>query len=180
MSRRRVGGVRRVAAPCVPVRAPRARRHIGCVGLVILATPCVGFVAIAAFSAYTQSTVGNRLAEASATVPVLANAVTHYCQRMHDPGASPFPDAMGPTLTTPGSAAQMPTVDPRWHTLEFGPNRPQYYAYSIERPDASSLRVLAEGDLDDDGVRSRYEVACTAVGPQACTCGELVVTNEYE
>ncbi len=153
---------------------------VGCVWLAVPLVFCGGFFALGAFSAYEQDAWGNRASEASALVPILANSVTLFCPRMHDPGASPFPDAMGPTLARPGSAAQMPSLDPRWRLLEFHPSQPQYYAYSIERPDASTLRVVAEGDLDDDGVRSRYTVDCTAVGANACTCGELVVTNRAE
>lgn len=154
---------------------------VGCIGLALLCIPCVGILAAIAIPAFVRFTRASKTAEARANVHAIAIGIESYCMAdRFPPTSSVLPDAVGPSLTHPDATRQAQDFSaPGWVAVGFGPSEPLYYAYSIERPDASSARVVAEGDLDGDGERSRYEITCTAA-PGSCSCGELVVTNELE
>lgn len=147
---------------------------IGCIGLALFGgVPCIGVGAAIAIPAFVNYTRGAKTAEARANLMALGSGVRASCDETRA-----LPDALGPTLPSPSSERQVPTLDPRWSALGLMGD-PMYYAYSIERPDAATAVIVAEGDLDSDGTRSRFARTCTATAG-ACTCGEVEVTNELE
>jgi type II secretory pathway pseudopilin PulG len=148
---------------------------IGCIGLALFGgVPCIGVGAAIAIPSFVSYTRRAKTAEARANLMALASGVRAACEA---PGGA-LPDALGPTLASPSSERQVPTLDPRWSALGLAAD-PSYYAYSIERPDATTAMIVAVGDLDGDGERSRFARTCTA-SAGACTCGEIEVTNELE
>lgn len=149
---------------------------VGCIGLAILCIPCVGVLAAIAIPAFVNYTRRAKTAEAHANVAMIARGVEAYCAEGHD---GLLPPAAGPTLSQPTSNRQTPTIGAEWASIGFAPAEPTYYAYSMLRTDTATLHVLAEGDLDGDGTRSRFETTCTAAGA-SCACGEVIVTNELE
>lgn len=153
---------------------------VGCIGIGLILVPCVGgVIAAIAIPAFVNFTRRSKTAEARANVGAIMAGVEAYCDTEH-PGSGPLPRAAGPTLSAPGAERQAQTLGPEWDDVAFSSADPLYYAYSIERPDASTAIVVAEGDLDGDGVRSRFAATCTLTPPSGCSCGEPSVTNELE
>lgn len=163
-----------------PKRSNTIRYVIGCVALLALSVPCLGIAAAIAIPAFVNYTRRAKTTEVRANLTAISHGVIGHCLSDHVPGTSVLPDALLPTIAEPNAMRQMGVVDARWADLGFFAADPLYYSYSIERPDASSLHIVGEGDLDGDGQRSHYEIDCTAVGENECMCGELVVENELE
>ncbi len=148
---------------------------IGCVGLLILSVPCLGMGAALAIPGFVSYARRAKAAEARTHLGALRQGVEAECV-----SGGRMPAALGPTLAMPGPEEQVPTLDPRWTALGLTPE-PMRYAYAIERPGDAVLLVVAEGDLDGDGVRSRFSVTCVRGTTTAgCSCGELTVTDELE
>ncbi len=92
-----------------------------------------------------------------------------------------LPDA---DWTPPGSACGQPNQrfapDPQafagepWRTLGFSVDDPHYYQYRVARS-GNGFVVEARGDLDCDGLFSRFSIAVTPDGP-----GPLSTENEIE
>jgi type II secretory pathway pseudopilin PulG len=168
-----------------PVSPPRStNRTLLIVVLVVLgllagSVPCCGIVSAIAIPAFVNYTRRAKTAEAQANLRNMSRAVEAYCQAEHA-GGSLWPAPAGPTPEVPTSARQIAMWGPEWQSLGFAPAEPVYYAYSIVPVDASTLIVRAEGDLDDDGTRSRFEARCVSSSPGSCSCGEVVVENELE
>ena len=164
-----------------PKRSKTFWLAVGCASLAVLMVPCIGVLSAIAIPSFIRYTRRAKTVEAQTNVAAIARGVTEYCETERFPPGSALPDAVGPSIITPSAARQIQDFNaPGWQAVGFGSSDPLYYAYSIVRPDASSLQVVAEGDLDGNGVRSRYEIDCTTTGPASCSCGELIVTNDLE
>src|SRR5580765_8236815 len=87
---------------------------IGCIGLGLLSIPCVGVLAAIAIPAFVNYTRRSKTAEARANVAALRSGVESACAT----AGGTLPDALGPTLASPGAQRQLPTLDPRWS--EYG------------------------------------------------------------
>lgn len=100
----------------------------------------------------------SRTAEATENLDQLARAVVAYAS---DP-------AHPPLASTPLTPAVVPRGAPAddapgswdhgtWKALGFSIDEPHWYAYRVEVDEANrSIRVVAQGDLDGDGVLSIY------------------------
>jgi hypothetical protein len=156
---------------------------IGCVVLAVLLVPCIGMLAAIAIPAFVNYTRRAQVSEAHANVAMIVRGVQTYCtaERLGPTGAmtTELPPALAPTLVTPGPVPQVPTLAPGWSDVGFYGGDPMRYAYSIERPSATTAVVVAEGDLNGNGVRSRFESTCTLEG-SSCSCTSMRVTNELE
>jgi type II secretory pathway pseudopilin PulG len=150
---------------------------VGCIGFALFfGVPCIGVLAAIAIPAFLNYTRRAKTAEARANIAMIRSGIEAACT---DAGA--LPSAIGPTLTTPSATRQAPTLGPEWSAYGLAGTDGMYYAYSIERPYGATVRIVAEGDLDGDGTRSRFEQRCTSSGGSAgCSCDEVVVTNELE
>lgn len=147
---------------------------VGCIGLGLVTVPCVvGIAAALGIPAFIGFTRRSATAEARANLGGLSAGLRAACD---DSGQ--LPAALAPTIT-PSAERQVVTLDPGWAALGFSLPDPSYYAYSIERPDATTALLVAEGDLDGDGVRSRFVITCTSTAG-SCSCGQVVVTDELE
>ncbi len=164
-------------APKTPKTPKTLWYVVGCLALAALAVPCIGILAAIAIPAFVNYTRRAKTAEARANIGSIRSSLEATCTN----AGGVLPAALTPTLAAPGPQRQLATLDPAWDAYGLVGGDPMYYAYSIERPDGSSALVVAEGDLDGDGVRSRFEVRCTSAGGSSgCACGELSVTNELE
>ena len=146
---------------------------LGCAALALLSVPCIGVIAAIAIPAFTSYTRRARSIEARTNVAIIVRGVESVCAT----GALPGP--AGPTPATPGSERQVATFGPEWASVGFSPTEPVYYSYSITRASPSTVVVAAEGDLNGDGARSRFESMCMLAGA-SCTCTPVVVTNELD
>ena len=68
------------------------------------------------------------------------------------------------------------TTDPGFAALRFAPLDPVYFSYRVISVGDGSSRLIAEGDLDEDGDTSRFTIECSA----ACECGEILIERELE
>lgn len=98
---------------------------------------------------------------------------------------TPFPpSAPASPSVVPGRRPMdaLPSFEhPSWKAIGFAPSGPVYYSYQfVTAADGKSVEVIAEGDLDGDGVRSRYSVKVTMVGAEPRIDPELARQNPYE
>lgn len=98
---------------------------------------------------------------------------------------TPFPQsAPASPAVVPGTRAAdalQSFEHPSWKAIGFAPTGPVYYSYQfVTATDGKSVEVIAEGDLDGDGVRSRYSVKVTMAGTEPRIDPELTRQNPYE
>jgi hypothetical protein len=172
------------ATPNAPPNAPaalpapkksRALLVVGIVvGLLVLCCCPMGILAGIAVPSFQQYIRRAKSTEARSELASLASAEEQWCLVHLSPlaGAGPLPAG------APGPEKQVGSfqLDPIFSQLGYEPYGPLYYQYSIVDEGAGGVVIRAEGDLDGDGVRSRFERRCTG-----CDCSApLVVTDELE
>jgi hypothetical protein len=166
-----------------PTKRNRVWYVVGCVGLAILTVPCIGVAAAIAIPAFVNYSRRAKTVEARTNVAMIVRGVESYCaaERASPTGAvtNELPPALAPTLASPGPEAQITTLAPGWADVGFSVADPLRYAYSIERPSGTIAVVVAEGDLNGNGLRSRFESTCTLAGT-SCTCTPVSATDELE
>ena len=125
----------------------------------------------------------SKTAEARDHVMRIALALSDHARAKR--AKTPFPPS------APPSPAQVPGKRPvdalqsfehaSWKAIGFAPSGPVYYSYQfVTAADGKSVEVIAEGDLDGDGVRSKYSVKVTMVGSEPRIDPELTRQNPYE
>jgi hypothetical protein len=144
------------------------------VGLGALCVPCTGAIAAIALPSFMRYTREAKAAEARMNL----SALRGLAERAEGPLA------LGPTppLDTLGAEGRPFGDEPGWRALGFAPLEPVRYSYVVLRdPAAGTVHVEATGDLDADGVRSRFFVdgrLDPAVGPVAW--GETIELDPLE
>ena len=143
------------------------------VGFMFASAVC-GILAAIAIPSFVQYRMRSQTVEAVQNLNVLRDAASRQCAR-----GDGLPGSAGPLPRVPGPNRQSADFwsDPVFAELEFAPTEPLRYSYSIQ-PRPEGVALVAEGDLDGDGDRSRFEVACRL---QDCACGEVsVAKDEFE
>ncbi|MBI2389725.1 MAG: hypothetical protein HYV09_09015 [Deltaproteobacteria bacterium] len=100
----------------------------------------------------------SRTAEATENLDQLARAVAASAS---DPAHPPLTSTpLTPAVVPRGAPADDAPGSwdhPTWKALRFAIDEPHWYAYRVEVDEAKgSIRVVAHGDLDGDGVLSTY------------------------
>jgi len=129
---------------------------VGCIcGIGILAA-----IAIPGFVSYAKR---SKYAEVQTQLRVLGRSVEAYC---HEHGT--LPGNAGPEPPQPSSTKRLGNfaADPVFTALQFDPGIPVMYSYAIEQDGAGGVRLVARGDLDDDGTMSETVSRCSA----SCVC----------
>lgn len=124
-------------------------------------------VSIPAFNQYTRQA---KTSEAHAMLTVMSMTVAAYYGEFQS-----LPTRAGPLPAVPSRDAQVVdfTTDPVFVQLGFTPADPLYYSYSIvPTEDANVVILRAEGDLDGDGERSRFEHVLTCEPNNGCVPSE--------
>jgi hypothetical protein len=159
--------------------APRKKPSILVIVLVVigLCFTCICGVGIASSLGIPIAINYTRRAkteEAHHYLRELRIAITAHCEVRR--GGSPI--AAGPVPATPSATKQVGdfAADPGFATLRFRIADPVHYSYSVTPEPAGAYVLAAEGDLDGDGTRSRFEVRCDAT----CACSPMTSTNELE
>lgn len=151
------------------------------VWVLLLPVVCVGSycvcggaaaIAIPGFLDYTRR---SKAAEAMANLATLARSMESWCEGV---GSAPrgFPPSAGPIPAIPLEQRQEFVAEGSFIALGFTAD-PVYYSYSIVTPDSEHSSIIAAGDLDGDGVFSRYVVSC-AVDAGACHCDSTPVIHD--
>ena len=112
-------------------------------------------------------------------------------RRNDDPKTALLPAPLTPSIVPRGEPAWDPEgtwEHPTWKAIHFSIDTPHWYAYQLDvDPDPqTSLRAIAHGDLDGDGVLSTFE-RDAVVDPSAPVGATtvvakpgLIVTNDLE
>ena len=144
------------------------------VTIVVFVVGVLAAIAIPSFIKYTRRA---KAAEADTNVAMIARGVeSQIAEQMAPPTALPPTPAPGcQRRPWPADAAA------GWAAIGFAPGDPLYYSYSVEpMPGGRGAWVRAIGDLDCDGIFSRFERSVT-VGPSGQTeIGPLIRTDETE
>ncbi len=143
----------------------------GC-GCAILAVVVLGIAAAVGIPAVVNYVRRSKAQEVHQNMDALTHLVVDHCQTQGGYAGL----AAGPIPAAPTDRKQVAVwpADSGFARLGFAPN-PVFYSYSLV-PAGDGLEVVAEGDLDGDGQRSRYAVQCLA----ACTCSPLNETQPLE
>jgi len=144
----------------------------GC-GCLVLVGVLLAFIAVPAFTSYIKR---SKAQEARQNLVALSRLVEQECAAESVQGgldgavqqngyagivpAGPVPPTPPPSSQATGAFAS----DPGFARVGFAPN-PVVYSYSI-RPIEGGVELVAQGDLDGDGVLSLYSVSCDA----SCHC----------
>jgi hypothetical protein len=126
-----------------------AKIALSLVALGALCVPCTGMLATFAVPSFMRYVREGKAAEARTNLSALRGLVEH----------AEGPIALGPTppLDTLGGAPRPFGDEAGWHALGFSPPLPVHYSYLVLRdPAAGTVHVEAIGDLDQDGLRSRF------------------------
>jgi type II secretory pathway pseudopilin PulG len=126
-----------------------AKIALSLVALGALCVPCTGTLAAIGIPSFMRYVRESKAAEARTNLSALRGLAEHAEGRI----------ALGPTppLETLGSEARAFGDEPAWRALGFSPPTPVRYSYVVLRdPAAGTVHVEAVGDLDQDGLRSRF------------------------
>ena len=162
-------------APAPSPQQKRSRTMIilgaGCGCLVLVAGLFLIF-GLPALLGYIKRT---KAAEAPANLQALSALVSQECAAQ---GGYQGIVPAGPVPAVPKSAVQPADFlsDPGFSRVGFAPS-PVLYSYSIAPNATGGVDLVAEGDLDEDGQRSRFVIACGA----DCSCDpQVMATDELE
>lgn len=141
---------------------------------------CIVGIVLAVFvPTFVRRVHTNKILEASELLQDLsARTASYYATTWSDGNRRCLPPAAGPTPTIPTEDAEpVDFFDPAavghstWEALGFQPDRPIRYSYRYEPSDSGcglggeghdgTVTWSAEGDLDQDSVRSRFEMRAT-------------------
>jgi type II secretory pathway pseudopilin PulG len=154
-----------------PKRSPLLAVAIAIGALVVVFLVC-GVLAAIAIPAFINYVKRSKAAEAPLQLQMLSRSAQDACRRTGAfPPAGPQPITVGPEKRIGAFGS-----DPGFVELGFSPTEPLYYRYQVT-PTADGAVLVAEGDLDGDGVFSRFELRCYA----HCACDPTPsVTHELE
>jgi hypothetical protein len=146
-------------------------------GCLVVCLVCGGGGGIFGYKIYQQEERESRAtSEYWMEFSDLETRVEEYCTRM---GANP-PPTFAPVPPTPGETAQMGnfTMDPTFAAIGFAPFGPVYFSYSIEVDPMmpGGIILVAAGDMDGDGERSRMIKRCPPA--PSCYCTEDYTPSE--
>lgn len=163
--------------PTPPTASPTPKRNPLVVVLIVVGALVVvfcvcGVLAAMAIPAFINYVKRSKTSEAQLQLRTLSRAAQDACHRTGGfPPAGPQPLTVGPEKRV-GDFAN----DPGFAAIGFAPAEPLYYRYQVT-PTADGAVLVAEGDLDGDGVFSRFELRCYA----QCACDPTpTVTHELE
>lgn len=133
-------------------------KNLAIASLVLVPVSCftIGIVAAVAIPAFINYVKRSKTAEVHANVPVLYAGVESYV----DEHEGSLPPAIGPVPAEPPSAMKRVWSEAdraAFAPVHFSPTEATYYVYSVvPDPDGRGVTIVAEGDLDEDGIRSRF------------------------
>ncbi len=103
-----------------------------------------------------------KTSEARSTLVEISSQLSAYAMKQRKPRFPPSAP-LTPSVVPAGSkytSTPQEWEKKSWHAIGFSRQDPQYYSYEFETSrDGQRVTIRARGDLDGDGVESRYELA---------------------
>jgi hypothetical protein len=131
-----------------------------------------------------QYSAAAKTAEARDNVMRIALALSDYARAMSARDRR-FPVSAPPAPPEP--PGRQPASNPTgfdhasWKSIGFSPREPLYYSYEfVTASDGKSVEVLARGDLDGDGDRSKYSIRVVIEEQQPKIDPQLTRDKPYE
>ncbi|MEO0326165.1 MAG: hypothetical protein AAF447_24665 [Myxococcota bacterium] len=174
------------------------RRQAGVTLIEACAIFCLVGVGLAVFvPTFFRRVRTSKFEEPTQLLEDLDRRARAYYRARHEGGARCLPAALGPTPAdvspnaAPFLAGSPPDAEAGWAALGFAPEREVRFRYrfepaaegcGVEVPPGEPLyRLRAEGDLDGDGVLSRFErLATLSDDGRVVPLGPLRVTDRTE
>jgi hypothetical protein len=145
-----------------------------------LAVSAVASLAAIIVPSCLRSIRTSRTAEATENIARIAQAAVGY---LNDPTKKPLAAApLTPPIVPRGSAASdTPGAweHATWQAVGFSLDESHWYSYRIEVEDRV-VRVIANGDLDGDGILSTYERRIEKTGASWVLSPAVIVTADLE
>jgi len=162
--------------------------------IVVAITGILAAVAIPSFIKYVRR---SQTTEAAMSLRRMYDGAVSYFVGEHSDAngtilARQFPGSVGPTPATPPAATRVvvPPAQwgvPEWNALDFSVNDPQRYSYTFTSAGLdtnASATMMAQGDLNGNGVFSLFQRNCFGVvnGQETGVSGSsgLYIVNEIE
>jgi type II secretory pathway pseudopilin PulG len=158
--------------------------------MVLAIIALLAAIAIPSFTKYVRR---SRSSEAAMNLRKMYDgAIAYYLADRADTAnvALPrrFPDNSGPTPATPPAATAYRSAPAEWKTggwlgLDFMIADPQYYSYSFVSSGTgagATAAMIAQGDLNGNGVYSLFRRDCTATTDGVTGGAGLFTLNETE
>jgi type II secretory pathway pseudopilin PulG len=150
-----------------------------------------GVLAAVAIPAYVKYTRRSYTVEAAMNLRVMYDgAVSYYVGEHSDSSgailARQFPPSAPPTPTSiPAGLKHTPVPTefetPEWMALSFAVRDPYWYQYSFNSSNSGTVgTMLAQGDLDGDGLPSTFMRTCTGTTDGVTGGTVMASTNEIE
>lgn len=150
----------------------------------------VGVVSSIAIRGVNRYLAATKAAEAKNTVGTIARGLAIAAEREDESGAKTVhrfpPSAPAIPIHPPRGmkyrSAAREWEHPSWKAIRFSMSWPQYYSYSFETSkDRKRCVVIARGDLDGDGIESKFTRTLTVDDRGVVQIApEMTVENEYE
>jgi prepilin-type N-terminal cleavage/methylation domain-containing protein len=170
------------------------RKQRGFTILELMVIVCIlGILSAAALPAYTRYIRRAATVEATLSIRRMYDGAVAYFLGEHADIAGNiqrrFPDSVGPTpaVIPPGIKVLVSTTEwaqPAWAALTFSVNDPQRFSYSFNNNNLSGAaaagQVIAQGDLNANGVFSTYERTLQATNEGVQGGAALTIINELE
>lgn len=154
-------------------------------GVVLLCCCPVSVLGGIGYSSFQTYLLESKASEARWSVRTIASAEEQWCNEHGNYLVPAGPVPAGPPGPERREGAW--AADPTFQQLGYDAYGPVYFSYSIVRDpstspadgptNAGAIQIVAEGDLDGDGKRSRYVIRCGS----GCTCAfEPEITDALE
>lgn len=143
-----------------------------------IAFAIVGSLAAITVPSCIRSVRTSRTAEATENLDRIARAAVSHLNEKKPLASVP----LTPPIVPRGSQAADPAgtwEHPSWQALGFALDDAHWYAYRLDVDDRT-VRVVAQGDLDGDGVLSTYERKIVRDGTTWVLTPALVVSADLE
>jgi type IV pilus assembly protein PilA len=160
---------------------------------LMIVVAITGILAAVAIPAYVKYTRRSYTVEATMNLRVMYDGAVSYYMGEHSNStgailARTFPNSALPTPASgiPVGTKHTPSATefetPEWEALDFAVRDPYWFQYSFTRdaPSAGMAVMMAQGDLDGDGINSTFMRTCTGT-PEGVTGGTaLYAVDEIE
>jgi prepilin-type N-terminal cleavage/methylation domain-containing protein len=158
---------------------------------LMIAVAIIGILSSVAIPSFTKYLRRAQTAEATQNLRRMYDGAVSYYSAEHADQAGvmlpkDFPATAGPTPAAPPAAtkllvpAALWAASPSWGVLNFAVTDPLRYAYTFLHLSTTSGSMIAQGDLNGDGVYSTYQRSVSATNDGVSGGSGVYVINDLE